>query len=803
MVASSRLKVGSRVVGSHGPLIPNPNSQSNRRVRDKVTGTVMRSLALHEWEVMFDFDGKTRKVSSRSLKLVDDQVGIPLYEDSSEEPQQNTESVSIANSTGPPNVSIDTGPVEDPALNDAIDEDETLPLAVEAAEGDEDAVAEVEGEDSTPNNDFCFTEADFLESQTQMNDATRHLSTYKTTWDKIKDLEGTEVESKNAKDGSIKWKVVASESVTEDLFTDVRNKEHAFMDAKLLPVKSEEDFDNSDGFAKIFMKLWPNDMEVDRMRLNKVIAIENVKRKGNYQRAIKIVSTSEYIVFHALMIGASRYAEQGDRLWPDPVGKKKRRKGLSNAVDFGKYMMQWRFKEIKRYIFEVMQDAVLKESEDDWWPFKQRIADFNESRRELMYSSRILVFDESMSSYMPRTTKTGTLPNLSYVARKPEPLGTEFKNIVDGVTGVLLWLEIQEGKQRMSTKSFQELGSTSACVMRGVKKTAEFDTIPVNHDARSDEEPDSDDDSNEPRLFLGDAWFGSVKAAANVHKSGHHAIFNVKTAHSRSPKKYLDETMKDYPGGTWITLEGRADKEGVDLVSVGYKYNKKNVLTFVFTKGAGRTIAGKPYEARFPDKYGNVCVRQIARPEVVSTYFGYSNCVDLHNQARQYDLALEKKWITQNGYFRLYTTLVGWTVTDAWKINKISSSIPINQYADELAQDLIDYATSVEDIAEEMPEIETTSQSTSDSTDVSSLSAPQRCTGSHTKILLKDKKQLRCIWCSRVNLVHRKTTLKCKECGKGFCRDDRGLGCWSHHVALNGCPIAPSRGTKRKAAKET
>ena len=101
-----------------------------------------------------------------------------------------------------------------------------------------------------------------------------------------------------------------------------------------------------------------------------------------------------------------------------------------------------------------MQDAVLKESEGDWWPFKQRIADFNESRRELMYSSRILVFDESMSSYMPRTTKTGTLPNLSYVARKPEPLGTEFKNIVDGVTGVLLWLEIQEGKQRMSTKSF-------------------------------------------------------------------------------------------------------------------------------------------------------------------------------------------------------------------------------------------------------------------------------------------------------------------------------------------------------------
>ena len=63
---------------------------------------------------------------------------------------------------------------------------------------------------------------------------------------------------------------------------------------------------------------------------------------------------------------------------------------------------------------------------------------------------------------------------MSYVARKPEPLGTEFKNIVDGVTGMWLWLEIQEGKHRRSSKPFQELDSTSACVMRGVKRVSEF-----------------------------------------------------------------------------------------------------------------------------------------------------------------------------------------------------------------------------------------------------------------------------------------------------------------------------------------
>ena len=47
----------------------------------------------------------------------------------------------------------------------------------------------------------------------------------------------------------------------------------------------------------------------------------------------------------------------------------------------------------------------------------------------------------------------------------------------------------------------------------------------------------------------------------------------VKTAYSRSPKKFLEETTKNFPGGRWVTMEGRPEKEEVDLVCVGYKYN--------------------------------------------------------------------------------------------------------------------------------------------------------------------------------------------------------------------------------------
>ena len=50
--------------------------------------------------------------------------------------------------------------------------------------------------------------------------------------------------------------------------------------------------------------------------------------------------------------------------------------------------------------------------------------------------------------------------------RKPEPLGTEFKCAIDGLTSTLLWLEVQEGKERMAKKEHQQsLGATAACVV--------------------------------------------------------------------------------------------------------------------------------------------------------------------------------------------------------------------------------------------------------------------------------------------------------------------------------------------------
>ena len=89
-------------------------------------------------------------------------------------------------------------------------------------------------------------------------------------------------------------------------------------------------------------------------------------------------------------------------------------------------------------------------------------------------------------------------------------------------------------------------------------------------------------------------------------------------------------------------MEGKTDLEGVKLICLGYKYNKKKVLTFLMKRDAGATTKGIPYVAKFPDKYGNMYMQHGARPQIISNYFRFSNQVDLHNQARQFDIALEK-----------------------------------------------------------------------------------------------------------------------------------------------------------------
>ena len=69
------------------------------------------------------------------------------------------------------------------------------------------------------------------------------------------------------------------------------------------------------------------------------------------------------------------------------------------------------------------EDGQANEKEDLWWQFALCVSEFNSHWWNIIISSTWKVFDESMLAYHPQTTKTGSLPNLSFIFRKLEPLG--------------------------------------------------------------------------------------------------------------------------------------------------------------------------------------------------------------------------------------------------------------------------------------------------------------------------------------------------------------------------------------------
>jgi len=209
-------------------------------------------------------------------------------------------------------------------------------------------------------------------------------------------------------------------------------------------------------------------------------------------------------------------------------------------------------------------------------------------------------------------------------------------------------MEIQRGKEGMKTKMFNaEIGATAGCTLRLLLNSIPEEDKGIKHGIR------------------GDAWFGSVRAASEIARRGHEAVFQIKQNHGLFPKSFIEEALKDAPGGVHIVLEGTTPCE-VPLIAVGYRYSRKTILFFVLTKGAGSLTNGDPYEMKFTDSYGNVMTRFVDRPQVISKFFQTSNVIDTHNQLRQNLLQLEKKWLTKNAYFRLLTTLLGINVTDSF-----------------------------------------------------------------------------------------------------------------------------------------
>ena len=101
-------------------------------------------------------------------------------------------------------------------------------------------------------------------------------------------------------------------------------------------------------------------------------------------------------------------------------------------------------------------------------------------------------------------------------------------------------------------------------------------------------------------------------------------------------------------------------------MAIGYKYNYRKVLIFIATGESVSTEPGDPYLYHFSGIYSNVYVCPVVHPHLLGRYFNSCNAIDNHNRMRQYELAIDKYWVTQSGYFRPETTVsLGMGIPDA------------------------------------------------------------------------------------------------------------------------------------------
>ena len=91
-------------------------------------------------------------------------------------------------------------------------------------------------------------------------------------------------------------------------------------------------------------------------------------------------------------------------------------------------------------------------------------------------------------------------------------------------------------------------------------------------------------------------------------------------------------------------------------MDTGYKYKSQKVLESIYTEGSVSTNPGSTYLSHFPDTYYNISIIPVFHTCILVRYFNTCNYIERHNKIQNYDLELDKYWVSQSGYFRLALT---------------------------------------------------------------------------------------------------------------------------------------------------
>jgi hypothetical protein len=181
-------------------------------------------------------------------------------------------------------------------------------------------------------------------------------------------------------------------------------------------------------------------------------------------------------------------------------------KGRHNYPDFGKYMPINYFKAFcsaTPYAWADPKYWYLDARDNPWDVFTLCLSSFNEKRQRLI-KTVLLLIDESISGWRPKTKKLGGLPNYTFEPRKPVPLGTMFRNGVECITGLLVVQDVVQNSEQQSRKDYSFVRSNLPDKSIILAHIAEVLRLVEGADIP------------QGGWVGGDSWFGSVMSAVEV-----------------------------------------------------------------------------------------------------------------------------------------------------------------------------------------------------------------------------------------------------------------------------------------------
>lgn len=259
---------------------------------------------------------------------------------------------------------------------------------------------------------------------------------------------------------------------------------------------------------------------------------------------------------------------------------------------------------------------------DLWSPVRGFFDSFNQRRFDVVEPGNALLIDESISANRTKRTVANHcpdgLPHATKIARKPEGVGVEIRNLIDCDSEILLQLDIQECKESMALKPFfvetSGRGSTAG-VLRLVSRWF-----------------------GSGRTIYGDSAFASVLTACWLLLKGLHFMGLVKTGHKFFPKQYfIDQAAKDPPLGSSLYLQASFLNHPMIAVAWFDKVPKHFIAT------AGTNSPAPPrIKVRYHRETGDRKLFEVPSSAVPKEYFNQAPKIDVHNHRRQGELAMER-----------------------------------------------------------------------------------------------------------------------------------------------------------------